>query len=96
MIVHTIMVTAWCTGVQQLLWQRTTPITVGRLADRMWKNIIGTHNRLNLCNCYAIYITYVQFKRRKANWLGHVLGRNCLLKHITEEKIEGRMEVTER
>jgi hypothetical protein len=22
-------------------------------------------------------------KRRKANWIGHVLCRNCLLKHIT-------------
>jgi hypothetical protein len=22
-------------------------------------------------------------KRRKANWIGHVLRRNCLLKHVT-------------
>jgi hypothetical protein len=25
-------------------------------------------------------------KRRKANWIGHILRRNCLLKHITEEE----------
>jgi hypothetical protein len=27
--------------------------------------------------------------RRKANWIGHILRRNCLLKHITEGKISG-------
>jgi hypothetical protein len=31
-------------------------------------------------------------KRRKANWIGHMLCRNYLLKHV----IEGRTEVTER
>ena len=28
-------------------------------------------------------------KRRKANWFGHILHRNCLLKHVIEGKIEG-------
>jgi hypothetical protein len=32
-------------------------------------------------------------KRRKANWIGHILGRNCLLKHTAERRIEGRKEV---
>jgi hypothetical protein len=27
-------------------------------------------------------------KRRKDNWIGHILRRNCLIKHIIEEKIE--------
>jgi hypothetical protein len=31
-------------------------------------------------------------QRRKANWIGHILGRNCLLKHVTEGKIEGRSD----
>ena len=35
-------------------------------------------------------------KRRNANWIGHVLRRNCLLKHVIEGKIEGRIEVTGR
>jgi len=26
----------------------------------------------------------------EASWIGHILRRNCLLKHVTEEKIEGR------
>jgi hypothetical protein len=29
-------------------------------------------------------------KRRKANWIGHILRRNCLLKHMIEGKLEGR------
>jgi hypothetical protein len=35
-------------------------------------------------------------KRRKANWIGHILCRNCLLKHVIEGKIEGRIEMTGR
>jgi hypothetical protein len=34
--------------------------------------------------------------RRKANWIGHILRRNCLLKHVIEGKLEGRIEVTGR
>jgi hypothetical protein len=35
-------------------------------------------------------------KRRKANWIGHILRRNCLLKHVIEGKLEGRIEMTVR
>jgi hypothetical protein len=35
-------------------------------------------------------------KRMKANWIGHILCRNCLLEHITEGKVERRMEVMGR
>jgi hypothetical protein len=35
-------------------------------------------------------------KRKKANWIGHILRGNSLLKRVTEGKIEGRTEVTER
>jgi hypothetical protein len=34
--------------------------------------------------------------RRKANWIGHILRRNCLLKHVMERKIEGWIKVTGR
>jgi hypothetical protein len=33
-------------------------------------------------------------KRRKANWIGHILHRICLLKHIIEGKRGGVLEVT--
>jgi hypothetical protein len=32
-------------------------------------------------------------KRRKANWIDHILCRNCRLKHVSEGKIGGRIEV---
>jgi hypothetical protein len=35
-------------------------------------------------------------KRRKGNWIGHILRTNCLIKHTTEGKIEGGIEVTGR
>ena len=35
-------------------------------------------------------------KRRKANWIGHILHSKCLLNHVTEGKIERRTEVIER
>jgi hypothetical protein len=35
-------------------------------------------------------------KGRKANWIGHILHRNCLLKHVIEGKLEGRTEMTGR
>jgi hypothetical protein len=34
-------------------------------------------------------------KRSKANWIGHILGRTCLLKYVIEEKIGKGIEVTE-
>ena len=30
-------------------------------------------------------------KRRKANWVGLILGTNCLIKQVIEGKIEGRI-----
>jgi hypothetical protein len=30
-------------------------------------------------------------KRGKARWIGHILLRNCLLKHVVEGKIEERI-----
>jgi hypothetical protein len=37
-----------------------------------------------------------EISKRKANWIGHILCRNCLLQQIIEVKIKGGIEVTER
>ena len=37
-----------------------------------------------------------EIRKRKANWIGHILRRNCLLKQIIEGKIKGLIEVTRR
>jgi len=34
--------------------------------------------------------------KRKANWIGHILRRSCLLKQVIEGKIKGEMEVARR
>jgi hypothetical protein len=36
-----------------------------------------------------------EISKRKANWIGHILSRNCLLQQVTEGKIGG-IEVTGR
>ena len=35
-------------------------------------------------------------RKRKANWIGHILRRNCLLQRVIEGKIKGGKEVTGR
>ena len=40
--------------------------------------------------------TLHEITKRKANWIGHILHRNCLVKQITEGKIKGQIEVTRR
>jgi hypothetical protein len=37
-----------------------------------------------------------EISKRKANWIGHILRRICLLQRVIEGKIKGRIEVTER
>jgi hypothetical protein len=62
------------------------------------------HKLINKCNISEVVLNRVKeernilhaIKRRKANWIGHILRRNCLLKHIIDGKLEGRIEMTER
>jgi len=37
-----------------------------------------------------------EIRKRKANWIGHILRRNCLLQRFIKGKIKGRTEVTGR
>ena len=37
-----------------------------------------------------------EIRKRKTNWVGHILRRNCLLKQVIEGKIKGEIEVTRR
>ena len=41
--------------------------------------------------CHIININKIQ-----ANWIGHILRRNCLLQWVIEGKIKGGIEVTGR
>ena len=61
-----------------------------------------------VCVCVYIYIyIYIymllrvkeqrnilyEIRKRKANWIGHILRRNCLLQRVIEGKIKGGIEV---
>jgi len=37
-----------------------------------------------------------EIRKRKANWIGHILRRNCLLQRVIEGKMQGETEVTGR
>jgi hypothetical protein len=37
-----------------------------------------------------------EIRKRKANWIGRILRRNCLPQQVIEGKIVGGIEVTER
>ena len=37
-----------------------------------------------------------EISKRKANWIGHILRRNCLLQRVINGKIKGGMEVIRR
>jgi hypothetical protein len=36
-----------------------------------------------------------KIKIKMVNWIGHIFRRNCLIKHVTEGKIQGTMELIE-
>jgi hypothetical protein len=37
-----------------------------------------------------------EIRKRKENWIGHILHRNCLLQRVIEGEIKGGIEVTGR
>jgi hypothetical protein len=42
-------------------------------------------------------ILYVhKIEKRKANWIGYILGRKCLLKHVIYGNEEGRVNLKGR
>jgi hypothetical protein len=56
------------------------------------KELITTKNRKEAHTVIRLHT----IERRKANWTGHILRRNCLLKHVIDGKTEGRIKVTGR
>jgi hypothetical protein len=66
---------------------------------RRMEKIIWT-DRVRMKKCYKRSQGSEEYsknnKKRNANWIGHILPRNCLLKHVFEGKIDHRIEVTGR
>ena len=53
---------------------------------------------LSACSYAGSSSDLQEFSRnvRKANWIGHILRRNCLLQQVIEVKIKRQIEVTRR
>ena len=69
------------------------------LNRNMWRNgfrgDFGPVVRQNTESMIRLFFLH-ELRKRKANWIGHILRRNSLLKHVIEGKIKGQMEVTRR
>jgi hypothetical protein len=73
------------------------------IPEKYWNVVLkedGENQWDQLCETW--YITYSQegkkyltYNKKEANWIGHILHRNCLL-NVPEGKIEWRIEVTGR
>jgi hypothetical protein len=37
-----------------------------------------------------------EIRKQKANWIGHILRRSCLLKQVIDGKIKGQIQMTRR
>jgi hypothetical protein len=45
---------------------------------------------------YFYYVYIHEIRKRKANWIGHILRINCRLEHIIKRKIDKRIRVMVR
>ena len=50
---------------------------------------------------FCVYLTQQrnilrEIRKRKANWICHIIRRNCLLKQVIKGNIKGEMDVTRR
>ena len=64
--------------------------------DGYLQNFLGIcHYKGDRSSAKRVFILH-EIRKRKANWIGHILRRNCLLKQVIEGKIKGEMEVTRR
>ena len=56
--------------------------------------IIGISFKLGVFSCLRKSLH--EIRKWKANWISHILRRNCLLKQVIEGKIKGELEVIRR
>ena len=64
-------------------WRRS----VGSIMWEMKKCYLRVNEQRNILR---------EIRKRKANWIGHISRRNCLLKQVLEGKIKGEMDVIRR
>jgi hypothetical protein len=75
------------------MWSPRAALPKGRQNERKKTDILQEKMFLHQTN-FNLLSQINTMKRRKVNWIGHMLHRNCLLKYLTEGKVEGRIEMT--
>jgi hypothetical protein len=65
-----------------------------RIKKISWTDHVG--NKLVLLRVKGQKNILHEIRKRKANWNGHILHRNCLLQRVSEKKIQGGIKVTGR
>jgi hypothetical protein len=66
----------------------------GRMEKMSWTDRVRTEEVLHRVKEERNIVHTI--KIRKANWIGYILRRNCLLKQVIEGKLEGRIEMMGR
>jgi hypothetical protein len=57
-----------------------------RIRKNIWTDRVRNEEKLHIVKEERNIVHTM--KRRKDNWFGHILRRNCLLKHVIEGKLE--------
>jgi len=84
-----------------------TSWSVSEIRWKFWNVVLGVGRRASvgpivwkMKKCYIESrrkgTPYTQYKGGRPNWTGHISRSNCLLKHVIEGTLEGRIEVTVR
>ena len=73
-------------GFDMWYWRRTEKISCPDYV-RNEKVLLRVNEQRNILH---------EISKRKANWIGHILRRNCLLQRVIEGEIKGGIEVTGR
>jgi hypothetical protein len=73
-------------GIEMWCWRRMEKIS--------WTDHV--RNEELLLTVKEQRIVLHEISKWKANWIGHILRRNCLLQSVIEGKIKGEIEVTGR
>ena len=96
-VVHLEYSFVWC-------WNVDTSESRSEIPGRFWNVVLEKDGENQLDRSCEKWRSITQsqvnilrtIKRRKANWIGYILRRKCLLRQFIEGKIEGRIEMMGR
>ena len=66
-------------------------LKLGRFGQQIRNNLESVRNEEVLLRVNEQRNILHEIRNTKANWIGHIVRRNCLLKQVIEGKIKGEM-----